>query len=155
MILIYVNGIKTFLSFKLEISFVGLDISKFLSYSSIKQFQYNQETPIKSGSMFKFKTAGWKKWSEFFVSRFKELTMYYNPLLEKINTSHLKIIVSHSNYYILKSGQFSCARIFIFIKGIQDKNSVVYFWLTIFPLLFAPDFQATPTWHLLQKVIKN
>ena len=30
-------------------------------------------------------------------------------------------------------------------KGIQDKNSVAYFWLTNFSLLFAADFQANPT----------
>ena len=29
--------------------------------SSIKQFQSNQEMPIKLGFMFKYKTAGWKK----------------------------------------------------------------------------------------------
>ena len=29
-------------------------------------------------------------------------------------------------------------------KGIQDKNSVTYFWLSNFSLLFAADFQANP-----------
>ena len=31
------------------------------------------------------------------------------------------------------------------LKGIQDTNSVAYFWLIIFSLLFAADFQAYPT----------
>ena len=33
---------------------------------------------------------------------------------------------------------------FLYVKGIQDKKSVAYFWLTIFSLLFAADFQANP-----------
>ena len=31
------------------------------------------------------------------------------------------------------------------LKGIQDKDSVAKFWLTSFSLLFAADFQASPT----------
>ena len=35
--------------------------------------------------------------------------------------------------------------VFLWLKGIQDKKSVAYFWLTDFWLLFAADFQANPT----------
>ena len=38
-------------------------------------------------------------------------------------------------------------------KGIQDKNSVAYFWLTDFSLLFAADFQANPICDYLYKVL--
>ena len=34
---------------------------------------------------------------------------------------------------------------FISLKGIKDKNSVAYFWLLSFLILFAADFQANHT----------
>ena len=39
----------------------------------------------------------------------------------------------------------SLTLICLWLKGIQDKNSVAYFWLTNLSLLFAADFQANPT----------